>query len=64
MKNIQQDILTHLRSGAASSFTLANLTGYAVSSIRREIQVLRTLGHTINDARDNNGLYRLVTPTA
>jgi len=30
------------------------------ASVRRNIQELRRAGYNINDARDNNGLYRLV----
>ena len=57
----QTALLNDLRFGPASAATLADRTGYAVSSVRRDIQAIRRAGHRIDDARDNNGLYRLVT---
>lgn len=55
----QTELLAILQSGPASARQLADQTGYAPSSVRRDIQVLRRYGILINDARDNNGLYRI-----
>lgn len=55
----QTELLRELQSGPASAATLAQRTGYAVSSVRRDIQAIRRSGVNVNDARDNNGLYRI-----
>ncbi len=60
MSRRQAVILGHLQSGPYSVYTLADILGAPDASVRRDIQALRRLGHNINDARDNNGLYRLV----
>lgn len=60
MKNLRATvILDTLRSGPASAYTLATILNAPQASVRRTIQGLRDMGHNINDARDNNGLYRL-----
>ncbi len=61
MSNRQSVILNKLQSGSgsASAADLALWLNAPVASIRRDIQTLRRLGHNINDARDNDGLYRL-----
>lgn len=56
----QEDILNLIRTGPISIHGLADRVYAPGPSIRRDIQALRRLGHNINDARDNNGLYRLV----
>lgn len=56
----QTTILRTLQSGPATAYTLAGIIDAPTASVRRDIQVLRSMGHNINDARDNNGLYRLV----
>lgn len=56
----RQTILTTLQNGPASAQTLATILNAPQASVRRAIALLRDMGHTINDARDNNGLYRLV----
>jgi predicted DNA-binding transcriptional regulator YafY len=55
----QQEILHILQNGPATSFSLAAQTGYSPNSVRRDIQAIRRSGVNINDARDNNGLYRI-----
>lgn len=60
MSSRQTTILHQLQSGAASAQTLAAVVYAPVASVRRDIQALRRLGWNINDARDNNGAYRLV----
>lgn len=53
-------ILSTLRNGPASAQTLASILDAPQASVRRTVALLRDMGHTINDARDNNGMYRLV----
>ena len=60
MSNRQQTILSTLQSGPASAQTLASLLDAPQASIRRDVIRLRTLGYRIDDARDFDGLYRLV----
>lgn len=59
MSHRQATILRELQSGAASAYTLAGIVNAPDASVRRDIQALRRAGWNINDARDNNGLYRL-----
>lgn len=54
------DILTVLKSGPITAYALALYLNAPQASVRRTIRTLRRHGHLINDARDNNGLYRLV----
>ncbi len=56
----QLAILSELQVGPISSFGLSLRVGAPTASVRRDIQSLRRLGHRIDDARDNNGQYRLV----
>lgn len=62
LSNRQRLILNQLQTGNATSSTLAYAIGDIVptASVRRDIQALRRAGYIINDARDNNGAYRLV----
>lgn len=55
----QSSILNILQTGPATVYTLGNSIGAPYASVRRDIQSLRRAGYNINDARDNNGLYRL-----
>lgn len=56
----QTTILNNLQSGPYTAYSLANLVNAPEASVRRDIQALRAAGHNIADARDNQGLYRLV----
>jgi len=62
MNTRQQTILNALQTGPQSIRSLADSIAPWVpfASVRRNIQELRRAGYNINDARDNNGLYRLV----
>lgn len=59
MSNRKNEILDILKTGPASARTIGYTLNAPAASIRRTIQELRH-DFTINDARDNNGLYRLV----
>lgn len=60
MSDRQRQILNILQTGATSVYGIADRLGAPTPSVRRDIRSLRLQGHLINDARDNNGLYRLV----
>jgi biotin operon repressor len=60
MSSRQAAILHALQDGPATAWSLGLVTGAPHASVRRDIQVLRRLGHNINDARDDGGLYRIV----
>ncbi len=60
MSNRQSTILHTLQDGPVTAWGLGLVTGAPTASVRRDIQVLRKLGHNINDARDNDGRYRIV----
>lgn len=53
-------IIYELESGPISAYELATILDCPAASVRRTVQALRAEGFVINDARDNNGLYRLV----
>lgn len=59
MSQRMQTILSTLQSGPTSAQTLASLLDAPQASIRRDVIKLRNEGYRIDDARDNNGLYRL-----
>ncbi len=52
-------ILSTLRNGPTSAAALATILQAPQASVRRAIGTLREEGHVIDDARDNNGQYRL-----
>ena len=61
----QTVILNALKTGPISSVQLADAVdavegGFVpTASIRRDIQAIRRAGFLVDDARDNDGLYRL-----
>lgn len=61
MSNRQSAILTLLQNGPSTGYSLADAINAPDASVRRDIQALRRAGYNINDARDNNGLYRLAS---
>lgn len=61
MSNRQSTILNLLRSGPITGYSIADYLGAPDASVRRDIQSLRKAGYVINDPRDNNGTYRLVS---
>lgn len=60
MSNRQRIILDILQDGPATAFSLAQNLGAPIASVRRDVIHLRQQGWFINDARDYNGMYRLV----
>lgn len=63
MSDRQRTILNLLQDGPITSYSLAARLNAPTASVRRDIRSLRQQGWNINDARDNDGLYRLAPAT-